>query len=224
MNIDPNLLRILWGNQMSSNSVNSSPLTISDSDVDFQLIMEQVLQEQPKTMRVITAQEAFKKLEMKGQMDEFTMPWSMPQAASNTSANAVVYEAEIMNASARHGVNPALIKAVIHTESSFKSDAVSHAGAKGLMQLMDATARSLGVDNSFDPAQNIHGGTQYLADLLNKYKGQEAVALAAYNAGPGRMDRLGIHTEADLMNRLSELPKETQNYIFKVEQNKRLYY
>ncbi|HZG74332.1 MAG TPA: lytic transglycosylase domain-containing protein [Paenibacillus sp.] len=125
-------------------------------------------------------------------------------------------DAIIEEASAKYGVDPALVRAVIRVESGFNPNAESPAGAKGLMQLMDATARSLGVDDSFDPVQNVNGGTRFLSYLLTKYNGNEGVALAAYNAGPGRVDRLGIRTDADLSMAMSRLPKETQAYVGKV--------
>jgi len=125
-------------------------------------------------------------------------------------------DAIIQEASAKYGVDPALVRAVIRVESGFDPNAESHAGAKGLMQLMDATAKSLGVSDSFDPVQNVHGGTRFLSYLLTKYNGNEGVALAAYNAGPGRVDRLGIRTDADLSMAMNRLPKETQAYVVKV--------
>ncbi|MBB6678719.1 transglycosylase SLT domain-containing protein [Cohnella lubricantis] len=128
------------------------------------------------------------------------------------------YDELIQQAAAQFGVDPALIKGVIQSESSFRSDAVSSAGAKGLMQLMDGTAQGLGVTDSFDPAQNISGGTRYLSYLLRKYDGSEAVALAAYNAGPGTVDKLGIGDDQELASKLSLLPEETQGYVRKVLQ------
>lgn len=134
--------------------------------------------------------------------------------ADNGSLSA--YDSLIADAASKYGVDPALIKGVIQQESSFNSDAVSKSGAKGLMQLMDATARGLGVKNSFDPAQNIDGGTRFLSYLLRKYDNNVSVALAAYNAGPGRIDRLGIATDQDIAAKFHTLPHETQNYIGKV--------
>ncbi|NEN83393.1 lytic transglycosylase domain-containing protein [Paenibacillus elgii] len=126
------------------------------------------------------------------------------------------YDPLIQEASRRFGVEPSVVKAVIHAESSFNANAVSGAGAKGLMQLMDATGQGLGVDNPFDPAQNIHGGTRYLSNLLSKYGGSLGTALAAYNAGPTRLDRLGIRNDQDLAEKLHLLPAETQQYVRKV--------
>ncbi|SCW48612.1 Transglycosylase SLT domain-containing protein [Paenibacillus tianmuensis] len=132
------------------------------------------------------------------------------------AAKPSAYEPLIQEASRRFGVEPSVVKAVIDAESSFNANAVSGAGAKGLMQLMDATGQGLGVDNPFDPAQNIHGGTRYLSNLLSKYGGSLGTALAAYNAGPTRLDRLGIRNDQELAEKLHLLPSETQQYVRKV--------
>ncbi|MDB5052289.1 MAG: lytic transglycosylase [Bacilli bacterium] len=143
-----------------------------------------------------------------------------PPSLSNSSS----FDPLINQASQQYGVESSLIKAVIDAESSFQTHEVSSAGAKGLMQLMDDTGRGLGVTDPFDPQQNIQGGTHFLADLLKQYKGSEAMALAAYNGGPGRLADLGITNEKQLFEKFNQLPQETQNYVPKVLQLKQSYH
>ncbi|WP_219988654.1 lytic transglycosylase domain-containing protein [Leucothrix pacifica] len=101
------------------------------------------------------------------------------------------YQQSITEASRLHGVNENLIKSVITAESCFKVRARSHKGARGLMQLMPATARRFGVKNSYSSHQNIRAGAEYLRWLLDRYKGNVRFALAGYNAGEGKVDRYG---------------------------------
>jgi soluble lytic murein transglycosylase-like protein len=100
-------------------------------------------------------------------------------------------EAEIDLAAARHNIDPNLIRAVIRAESNYRPDAVSHAGAMGLMQLMPGTAASLGVTDPFDISQNINAGTAYLRRQLDAFDGDFDLAIAAYNAGSGAVRRHG---------------------------------
>ncbi len=119
----------------------------------------------------------------------------------------------IEKAAAAYGLDPALIAAVIMSESSFNARAVSRAGAKGLMQLMPATARELGCRNPFDPEQNIMAGSRYLRRLLNRFQGDITLAVAAYNCGPEPVARSG------------QVPNitETKRYVRTVSHNYRLY-
>lgn len=112
----------------------------------------------------------------------------------------------IRQAAQTHGVSEGLIKAVMHTESGFNSNARSPVGAQGLMQLMPATARRFNVSNSFDPQQNIFGGAKYLSWLMKRFNGNTNLALAAYNAGEGNVDKYG------------GVPpfRETQDYVRRV--------
>jgi soluble lytic murein transglycosylase-like protein len=98
-------------------------------------------------------------------------------------------EKSIQQAAAKYNLAPQLIRSVIRAESNFQVDAVSPAGAKGLMQLMPETARELGVANVFDIQQNIDGGARYLRQMLDRFGGDMKRALAAYNAGPGAVDQ-----------------------------------
>jgi soluble lytic murein transglycosylase-like protein len=116
------------------------------------------------------------------------------------------YRHDINTAALKYDIDPAFVRAVIHAESHFNPQAVSKQGAQGLMQLMPATAKELGVRNSLSAQQNIKGGVRHLARLLKKYKGDNKLASAAYNAGEGAVKRYG------------GIPpyKETQVYVERV--------
>ncbi|MCD9030710.1 lytic transglycosylase domain-containing protein [Luteimonas sp. Y-2-2-4F] len=105
--------------------------------------------------------------------------------------NTDAYAAEVRNAAREFGVEEAIVRAIMHAESAFNPNALSRAGAQGLMQLMPATASRFGVANPFDPAQNIRGGVEYLAWLLRRFNGDLTLAAAGYNAGEGAVDRHG---------------------------------
>jgi soluble lytic murein transglycosylase-like protein len=108
------------------------------------------------------------------------------------TANGLIdFERLVAEAAQRHGLDPALVRAVVGVESGFQPEAVSSKGAQGLMQLMPATARDLGVIDPFDPAANLDGGSRYLSSLVARYEGDLTKALAAYNAGMGAVARHG---------------------------------
>jgi soluble lytic murein transglycosylase-like protein len=127
-------------------------------------------------------------------------------SASAASLGEVPYASLIEAAARKAGVDPALVAAVVKAESGFNPQAKSGVGAKGLMQLMDATARGLGVTNSFDPAQNVEGGAKFLGSLLKQFNGDVRLALAGYNAGPGNVQKYGGVPPFE----------ETQQYVPKV--------
>jgi hypothetical protein len=107
----------------------------------------------------------------------------------NTPLNLTAYVDYVSQSAKKNAVDPALIRAVMHAESAFNPAAVSSQGAQGLMQLMPATARELGVNNALNAAENIQGGVKYLGELLGMYQGDISLATAAYNAGPGAVDK-----------------------------------
>jgi hypothetical protein len=108
-----------------------------------------------------------------------------------TAHGPVDFERLVAEAAQRHGLDPALVRAVVGVESGFEPQAVSSKGAQGLMQLMPATARDLGITDPFDPAANLDGGSRYLSALVARYEGDLPKALAAYNAGMGAVARYG---------------------------------
>jgi hypothetical protein len=132
-------------------------------------------------------------------------------AATKSTLAPVTMEPAALNqmvqqSAEKNHVDPALVRAVISTESNWNSSAVSSKGALGLMQLIPGTAQLLGVGNAFDPVQNVEGGTRYLAMLLQRYNGDVVKAVAAYNAGPRAVDRFGGVPDY----------RETRNYVQKV--------
>ena len=112
-------------------------------------------------------------------------------AAPTGPVGSIPFQNEIESAAAKYGVDPALLAGLVKQESNFNPNAHSGVGAKGLTQLMDSTARGLGVSNSFDPAQSLDGGAKFLGGLLKQFHGDQSLALAAYNAGPGAVQKYG---------------------------------
>jgi hypothetical protein len=117
------------------------------------------------------------------------------------------YDDLIVEHAQLNDIRPDLIRAVVQVESAYNARATSPKGAMGLMQLMPATARRLGVRNPYSPADNVRGGVAYLRELLDRYDGNEQLALAAYNAGPGAVSKYGQRVPPY---------RETLNYVVKV--------
>ena len=146
-------------------------------------------------------------------LNDGAMTYVVPEAPGIRTTRTVVpeyshmYDSLVQEHASRHLLRPELVRAVIQVESGFNPRARSPRGAMGLMQLMPATARQLGVRDAFDPAQNIRGGCAYLRQLLDRYNGNEELALAAYNAGADAVDRNG-----------KKIPpfQETRDYVKKV--------
>jgi soluble lytic murein transglycosylase-like protein len=145
---------------------------------------------------------------------ESVQSYAVPEAEGvRTTRDAVsldrmqAYDDLIVEHAHLNNVRPSLVRAVVQVESGFNPRAYSPKGAMGLMQLMPATAREFGVRNAFDPAENVRGGVAYLRQLLDRYDGNEQLALAAYNAGPGAVDKHG-----------QAIPpyRETRDYVSKV--------
>lgn len=121
--------------------------------------------------------------------------------------------------SQKYGVDRNLILAIIKQESNFNPNAVSSAGAKGLMQLMDFNSEAYGLTNPFDIDENIEAGVKHIKDYINMFDGNLEMALMAYNGGQGTMERRGVKSSSDLY----KMPQETQNYVPKILENYRYY-
>jgi len=145
-----------------------------------------------------------------GQESRGSEPDPSPPSSSSGQPLEQSFDAIVEKAAQANGLDPNLVRAVVKTESNFDHLAVSKAGAMGLMQLMPDTAKDLGVDDPFDPAQNVHGGARYLKLMLDRYSGDLNRALSAYNWGPGNLDRS-----------TGFLPDETRSYIERVNEHYR---
>lgn len=133
--------------------------------------------------------------------------WVEPQHSYSYKDNKRKFETIIVSAAEKHEVPVWLVSAVIHAESFYNPNAISSAGAVGLMQLMPGTAKNYGVSDRQDPHQNIEGGVRYLRDLLKMFEGDLELALAAYNAGENAVKKYGYRIPPY---------KETQHYVRKV--------
>ncbi len=179
-------------------------------------------------MNTVTEIYLSKLSEVQSRMDEFaaraglTAPQFSGFLSKASAAQSVPVDVEagtsydgwIRQAASANGLDPDLVRAVIQTESDFRPDAQSSAGAQGLMQLMPSTANSLGVTDAFDPRQNIEAGTKYLSDLVQRF-GDLRLALAAYNTGPGRISGLNI-SDPDNAAEYAKISERVRGYVSKV--------
>lgn len=166
----------------------------------------QPLQSTQNNIAKLNKGSVFGKRDLQGMERQLTdlMRAKAPSKGSARLYDSKEFDPMIQEASSRYKVPEKLIRAVIKAESSFNPRATSHAGAMGLMQLMPGTARDLGVQDAYNPKENIMGGTRYLRELLDRYNGNIPMAVAAYNWGMGNLERGG------------PLPAETRNYVQQV--------
>lgn len=188
----------------NSNNAESNSYTYTASGVG------QRLDNIPLRIRTEPIQTGEIRLEVNNKIDSNND--SKVYSAENTSVDMDKIYNSVDKYASKYGVDKNLILAIIKQESNFNPNAVSSAGAKGLMQLMDFNSEAYGVKNPFDIDENIEAGVKHIKSYLEKYNGNVEMALMAYNAGPGTIARRGVNSPSDLY----KMPEETQNYVPKI--------
>ena len=193
-------------------------MTVSISSLDIALRRIESIERQFSALSDVNVQKKpdtdFQKIldaSMNNQKSENTDYKSVQETQQSSSRTEI--ENLIEKYAKKNNLDKDFVKAVIKQESGFKTNAKSHCGAMGLMQLMPGTASGLGVENAYDAEQNIMGGTKYLRNLLSQYNGDKNLALAAYNAGPGAVKKYGgIPPYAETQNYVKNVIANYNNY------------
>lgn len=212
------MLDIIQGLSSSNSTYGLNTLSscnCSSNSESFNIVMESLLKAMKEAKQNLNSDDAQSTIE-----DVFNMMNSMNGINSNNivdiNTGSLNTDEKIENAiekySKKYGVDSNLIRSIIKAESNFDPNAVSEAGAQGLMQLMPEISKSLGVKNPFDIEQNIEGGVKHIKSYIDMYDGDIEMALMAYNGGPTRMLNRGVNSIEDIY----KMPKETQNYVTKV--------